>query len=171
MRRLFPLALVFAAFAFAGCQPQDPFDWKISAGSPDAYDVWIERHYHLLPPELQHDFNQAFAFLRSDTATRLGTIDPAPVKNRLCLRLDGKSIRALIMEADELESDALRIRISLTVDDIVRNTNASESLAGKPADLLRLAEARAGQEAAIGAMRGRLAEIDAQVRELSPGRR
>lgn len=171
MRRFLPPVSILAALLLAGCQPKDPLDWKISASSPDAYNVWIERHHHLLPPDLQHDFNRAFAFLRNDTAIRFGRVDPGKIQNRLCPRLDGRSIRALILEADQVESDALRTRISVTVDDIVRNTKASESLAGRPADLQRFADARAGQEAAIKAMRVRLAEIDAQVRELSPSPR
>ncbi len=167
MPRSLRRVLLLVALALAGCQPKDPLDWKIGAGSPDAYNVWIERHHRLLPPELQHDFDRAFAVLQSDTATRLGTVDPQRVNYRLCPRLDGKTIRAAILESDQLESDALRTRISVTVDDIVRNTKATESLQGRRADLQRFADARAGQEAAIKAMRMRLNEIDAQVRRLS----
>ncbi len=167
MPRLAPRTALLAALLLAGCQPKDPLDWKIGAGSPEAFDTWMDRRHRLLPPDLQQDFDRAFAVVRSDTATHLGTVDPARINAGLSRRLDGKTIRAVILDADDVESDALRTRISLTIDAIVRNARASESLENRPAEAQRFAEARAGQETAIKAMQARLDEVAAQVHRLS----
>ena len=171
MHRFLFALLVFAAFAFTGCQPKDPLDVKISASSPSDYNDWVGRHHPTLPLEVQQEFDRAFGKLMVDTGAKLGSTDTNKIQNWLCTRLHGKTIRSVILEGYQVEADSIRIRMVVTSDNIVRLVQSSGAPDLSTDQVQRYTSARTELEKAIETLRSRLSEIDAQVRRMSQGGR
>lgn len=167
MPRLPLILFALAAAALAGCQPKDPLDLKISASSPGAYNAWIERHHPYLPLEVQEEFDRSFGKLYSDTAVKIGSTNQDKIQNWLCTRLDGQTIRTFILEGYQVEADAIRTRMVVASNQVLRKVQIGDSPALTPDQQKRFAAARDSEMKAIETMRSRLAEIDARVARLS----
>jgi len=167
MPRFLPILFAIAVAALTGCQPKDPLDLKISASSPGAYNAWIERHHPYLPLEVQEEFDRSFGKLYSDTAGKIGSTNQDRIQNWLCTRLDGRTIRTFILEGYQVEADAIRTRMVVASNQVLRNVRTGDSPALTPEQQQRFATARDSEMKAIETMRSRLAEIDARVARLS----
>src|SRR4051812_21752695 len=62
-------AAVCAAVTFASCQPRDPLDMKISAGSAMDFERWFDRYDSRLAPESAQEFHQALEAVLRGTLT------------------------------------------------------------------------------------------------------
>jgi hypothetical protein len=99
VNRTLPLVL-FAALCLAGCSRSvDPLDWKISAGDPAELEHWFAKNLHLMPPALSDEVIISFHNLKADTALRG---NPNTKEYRVCGRIDGRTVRELLIEGHEL---------------------------------------------------------------------
>ena len=107
MNRTLPLVL-FAALCLAGCsRSADPLDWKIQAGDPAALEQWFAQNLHLMPPGLSDEVIISFNNIKADTSLRG---NPNTKEYRVCRRIDGHTVRELVIEGHELANrDALAV--------------------------------------------------------------
>lgn len=107
MNRTLPLVL-FAVLCLAGCsRSADPLDWKIKAGDPAEMEQWFGKNLHLMPGELSDEVIISFNNIKVDTGLRG---NPRSKVYRVCRRIDGLTVRELLIEGHELANrDALAV--------------------------------------------------------------
>jgi hypothetical protein len=165
--RLVLALLVIAASALAGCTPRDPLDWKISAKTPAHFEEWRDQDLARLPEAQQAEFNRAFSFFSSTAPRALESKDMNATSNPLYRRVNGRTIRSVILEGLDLEKRALYARIYTESDNMVRNAQLTATR-DDPETARKVEKARVGQAANIAAMKLRVQEIDDRVKALSP---
>jgi hypothetical protein len=161
------LGCVAFLVGFTGCSPRDPLDWRISAKTPSHFEEWRDQDLVRLPAREQQEFNRAFTFFASTSPRALDTKDMGATNNPLCRRINGRTIRSVILEGLDLEKRALYARIYTESDNIARNANLTAKMDSE-AISQKVEKARTGQMANIAAMNLRIAEIDERVKQLSP---
>lgn len=150
-----------------GCRPRDPLDWKISAKTPGHFEEWRDDDLVRLPAAEQAEFNRAFTFFSATAPRALDEKDMSATNNPLCRRINGRTIRSVILEGLDLEKRALYSRIYTESDNLVRNAELTAKR-DDPEIERKVEKARTGQMANIAAMKLRLQEIDERVKALSP---
>src|ERR1051325_2435512 len=149
-----PLLLVIAAgaLAWAGCRPRDPLDWKISAKTPAHFEEWRDEDLVRLPTVEQAEFNRAFSFFAATAPRALADKDMDATNNPLCRRINGRTIRSVILEGLDLEKRALYARIYTESDNIARNAELTAKREDEET-AKKVEKARVGQMANIAAMK------------------
>src|SRR2546423_648274 len=112
MRRPPLFSFFLAGCCLSGCgEPADPLDRKVEADTPAEYNEWNHRTLPQLPEPLRSEFGHAFEEIvivsgRAGTARNLeDSTDP------VCRRLNGRTVRAAILDGYRLESDRLSRRL------------------------------------------------------------
>lgn len=150
----------------ASCQPADPLDWKVSANTPEDYNAWNIRTVAKLPPELREEYLRAFNKLAVATP---GGISPRSMTDEhfpLCKRLNGRTVRTIIIDGYAAERQRLLEKIGAETDTMLRNLQRRAKITDPNADA-RYDRVQDAQSASIDAMNRRLEEIDAQVKKFS----
>lgn len=159
------LFLLVVMLFVAACVPADPLDWKISAKTPRHYNVWYHADLLRLTPELQAEYKRAFNLFAAQT----GGFDEKNLDvatNPLCQRLHGRSIRYVILEAYQLESNALLHKMSTTMDNMMSNVTRGEAVASDTGNA-RFEAVRDRHKTSLELMEARLTAIKRRVAELS----
>jgi hypothetical protein len=127
VNRTLPLVL-FAALCLAGCsRSADPLDWKIQATDPAELGKWFDKNLHLMPGPLSDEVIISFHNIKADTA-------PGPMGSsskreyRVCRRLDGHTVRELLIEGHELANRKALAGMTNQSDAVVRLLKDADTL-------------------------------------------
>jgi hypothetical protein len=147
----------------AGCsRSADPLDWKIEAGDPTEMQAWLGKHLPAMPAAVSRELNVCINNISLKLPpARTGA--PAEKVNRLCQRLDGKTVREVLIEGNELSYQMLLARTKTLSDDILRLTNVTERLTDAQEE--QLAEIRVS----LGQTKTQLDRAEKRVAELRAG--
>ncbi len=125
--RLFLFALL-GTILFAGCAPSaDPLDWKIEADDIDELNVWLRDTLPLLPDDLKAEVEASIGNIQSSLSEK-GDVARALA---LCRRLDGRSVRFVVINGYEIGNDILTARIQNESEALLRLAQTADAL---PAD-------------------------------------
>lgn len=100
----------------AACARTDPLDAAIDAASMNQFLGWKERHVAPLGESLAQEFAAAVEAIKMDTPDFRAPSTPADLRssrNALCLRLDGRRLRDVLVEGYGLINETLRQKIYL----------------------------------------------------------
>ncbi len=161
------LTVAALALAGAGCRPTNPLDGKISAPTPAAFEAWEDQELERLGERERREFVHAFDFIASTMPAALAPADANKTGNPLCRRLDGRTIRSVILEGYDLEKRTLYARISNESDHLIQNASRVEKV-DDPKLLARYDRVRDFQKSYVDQMQARLGEIERRVAELTP---
>ncbi len=170
MKRTLSGLLVIALLLLTGCGPgKDPLDWPVDASSPESLQVWFDSKIPLMPPAMGREFGVCVSNIQL-TLPPARTTEPLEKAHHLCARLNGKTVRDILIEGNELSYQTTLARTRNLSDELVRLIGAGEGLTDYQRSELpdRIAAARAQLDESRQQMaRGekRLAELRA-----GPGR-
>ncbi|HVU19028.1 MAG TPA: hypothetical protein VHD32_19135 [Candidatus Didemnitutus sp.] len=99
---------------FAGCSAHDPdpLNWQIEAKNPETLGEWMQKTMPLLPSELQEDLAESYTNIVARTPGSDASSDEQ-INNPVCLRLNHRTLREVILEGLQIGRDALNTRIDL----------------------------------------------------------
>lgn len=128
----------------AGCgRHADPLEWKIDATHPATMQEWLDKNLPLMPAKLARELNWSVSNVRM-TLPPARTTEPMEQAYKLCARLNGKTVRAVLLEGNELSHNMLLARAQNLSDSLVTLMNAGEGAteAQRDEQMARAAEAR-----------------------------
>ncbi len=140
------LALLWLACLglLAGCgRPADPLEWKIGAAHPAAMQEWLDDNIPLMPPKVGRELRACISNIQI-TLPPAKTNSPLEQANKLCARIDGRTVRAILIEGNELSHQMLVARAKNYSDELIAMMNAGEGASEevRDAQMARAAEAR-----------------------------
>lgn len=151
--------------SLTGCNRRgsDPLEWRVRGRTPELLEIWVNESIERMPTELGKEYSAAVVTIlnltpRPPTQKRDDSSDP------LCRRLDGHSVREIIIEADELEVNELRNRISLEYSNLTRLMQYPNLTAEQTASLERRQKRT---EAFIKGLEEQIARKNARIAELT----
>jgi hypothetical protein len=117
-----------ALLLLAGCgQSNDPLDWKIDASDPTALQEWFDTKVALLPDPISREFSACIGNIQL-TLPPARTTAPLEKANHLCARVNGKTVRDVLIEGNELSYKMMLARSKTQSDTLLRLINAGEGL-------------------------------------------
>lgn len=165
-RPLFTLLLALALLA--GCsraelRSVDPYDWKIHADDGDELDAWFNENVPLLPEELQREFTTCLGNIQSSVYAGPNSRGSDKRGNSLAAKLDGRSVRDVLIEGNEAGARLLEARLERETDALLRLVNTSAG------DETGLPKAMTHQRARVDALKQQLARVQDHLTELHAG--
>jgi hypothetical protein len=112
MGRILLLSLWSISILLCGCAPKDPLDRKVKAGTPAEFARWWDRTREKLPDEQRAEVFKVIRYLQ-DSTPRLKAMRADDHYDPLCKKIDGISIRRLLVLGYENSNDNLQSRILL----------------------------------------------------------
>jgi hypothetical protein len=127
-RTLFGLLAGGLLLVLAGCGPsKDPLDWKIDASDPTALQEWFDTKVAQLPDPISREFRACISNIQL-TLPPARTTAPLEKANYLCARLNGKTVRDVLIEGNELSYKMMLARSKTQSDTLLRLISAGEGL-------------------------------------------
>lgn len=134
VKRIPGLCWIIALVALAGCgRHPDPLEWKIEAGTPGEMQQWLGANLPLMPPKLAHELRACIANIQI-TLPPAKTSLPMEQANKLCARLNGRTVRAVVIEGNELSNNMLVARAKNLSDQLVHLLNIPEGMTEEQQD-------------------------------------
>jgi hypothetical protein len=111
----------------SGCtRSQDPLDWKIAGSRPDQIRAWVDKNLPLMPRDIADEFSVALSNIKANTYR--GRDDDLTEKDRrFCLRIKGRTVRAVMIEGKEMQTRLLTARLQNESTTILQLIRLSES--------------------------------------------
>lgn len=160
MRRALGLLCVLFACLATGCnRPPDPLDWKISGDTPGEIDVWFHENLPLMPEELAAELTNCVRNIQLLTPTGINADGKDRARN-LTRRLDGKTVRAVLIEGTEIENRTLVAKLQTQADFISRFIQRNEELNAEQMSAI------ADRKQLMERIKGHIAKSDARLAEL-----
>ena len=144
VKRTLALFWIAALVALAGCsRSKDPLEWKIDAAHPAAMQDWLDTNVPLMPTKLGLELRWSIGNIQI-TLPPPKTREPLEQANKLCARIDGRTVRAVLIEGYELSHNVLLARAKNRSDELVSLLNAGEGATDEQRDdqMARAANAR-----------------------------
>lgn len=113
------LLLLALGIGLTGCRSKDPLDWKVEGRNAIRLQEWLLETEAALPRALQQEFAWAFNNLATTTPNWRDQ-DPRSTRNPLCLRVQGLTIREILIDGYERSSRSLLSRIGNDQDNVRR---------------------------------------------------
>jgi hypothetical protein len=150
----------------AGCAPKDPLDWKISADTPDDFNIWCQRKTDRLPQNLIIELNTSFEIISNEVEPNRAVVhdngyDP------FCQRVNHHTIRDIIVDAYQIADESLLGEMIRTQDAKINNINRSTSV-GTVAEQDRFKQTIDYQQKRIDELDKELRHNRARIKELEP---
>ena len=145
MKRTFFGQLALTLLLLTGCGPgADPLDWKVDASDPQAMQAWFDSKIPLMPTAMGREFSVCISNIQI-TLPPARTKEPLEKAHHLCARLNGKTVRDILIEGNELSYQMILARTKNQSDELVRLIGAGEGLTDYQRSELpdRIAAARA----------------------------
>lgn len=166
MTRTLPLVLL-ACLWLAGCsRSADPLDWRIKAGDPAELDRWFAQNLHLMPPGISDEVIISFNNLKADTSANVMGL-PVKKEYRVCKRVDGHTVRELLIEGHELANRQALAQMANQSEAVVRLLKGAETVS--PEDLKKREALMNAHLAVQGKLEKQLKEGEARVAALRAG--
>ena len=123
--------VLFACLALAGCtRSADPLDWKIEADDINELQGWFDRNLALMPDDLAREVLLSVNNIRA--STHAGSLaDPIAKANHLAHRLNGHTIRSVLIDGNEAGVRMLEARIQNGYDALQSMAKADDNLSGE----------------------------------------
>jgi len=104
-----------------GCNRRgaDPLEWRVQGRTPRLLQNWVDETIRRMPPELAKEYSDAVVTILNLTP-RPNTQKPNEPNDPLCRRLDQRTVREIIIEADALEINEHRNTISNEYTNLTR---------------------------------------------------
>ena len=144
MKRTLALLWIAALGVLAGCgRNPDPLEWKIDAAHPAAMQDWLDTNGALMPAQMARELRWSIGNIQL-TLPPPRTSEPLEQANKLCSRLDGKTVRTVLIEGYELSHNVLVARAKNLSETLVGLLNAGEGTTEEQRDdqMARAANAR-----------------------------
>lgn len=156
------LTLLVAIALLSACarRDPDPLNWRLDAKSPEELREWSDASLPLMPPALREEFTACYNNILNSTSGWHSTSDQ-DVNNPVCLHLNHRSVREVVIEGLQLGRDALNARL-----DVLRNSELSLlklSDDASPAQQERLERQSEELKAAIEEGQKRLATVQKRI--------
>jgi len=115
-----PVWLLIGSLLLGGCaRSADPLDWKIECRHIDDLQDWLDTNLDLMPAELAREFSFCFNNIKvSTTSGWTGTVQER--EDRICARLRDRTVRAVLIEGNELALRGLTAHRQNESDNLVR---------------------------------------------------
>lgn len=105
-----------------GCAPEDPLDRKIKAGTPREFSRWWDRTRGKLPDAERAEAYKLIRYLQ-DSTPRLKSMAAEDHYDPLCKRINGITVRQLMVLAYEDSTANLQNRVMLETGKLTDLTN------------------------------------------------
>jgi hypothetical protein len=94
----------------AGCSPRsaDPLDWKLEGSDADGMQTWLNANLPLLPAAVAPDLAMSISNIRFKLHGR----DANETSNLLARKLEGRTVRDVLIEGNQLGRDELVARLA-----------------------------------------------------------
>lgn len=117
------LAWVAIMLTLAGCTPRDPLDREVEAHTLAELRVWIADIQRSVDPELAQEIDLVFVNLAANTPrfTQPKTErDLHRRGNALCVRVNGRPLRAVMIDSYEAANTALALQNNIDAQNLLR---------------------------------------------------
>jgi len=121
---------------FAGCQPRDPLDWKISARNHADFDDWANKNMILLPPELAKELKTSIEQIAGNTPrAAVADAEKAYYDNTdpVCRQLHHHTVRDVIISGYLVSNTVLLHRVNRELVNISKFTAMLDEAGADPA--------------------------------------
>jgi len=161
-RTLFTLLLGLALLA--GCsrsdtRSPDPLDWRI--GADDAFELqeWFDTNIPLMPEELAQEVTLCLSNLRASNYAGPNA-EPLAKANKLAHRLDGRTIREVLIQGNEATVRLVESQLQREADELMRMINTTDGTDARAQKYIDR------QRTIIDALKKRLAQAQDHLTEL-----
>lgn len=123
VRRALLHALVIAASLATGCTPRDPLDREVEGRTIAELQLWIAQIQREVDPELAQEIDLVFVNLAANTPRFRKPQNERDLHargNALCLRVDGRPLRAVMIDSYEAANTALSLQNNIDAQNLLR---------------------------------------------------
>ena len=108
-------------FPLSGCNRRgaDPLEWRLQGRTPLKLQNWVDETLRRMQPDLAKEYTASLVTILNQTR-RPNTQLPDDSTDPLCLRLDQRTVREIMIEAHELELNQLRNAMSIEYTNLTR---------------------------------------------------
>lgn len=104
--------LLVAASILVGCGPKNPLDRTVDASNPGTYLAWWKHERRRLPQGLEAELDDAFRAINNSIVRRYA-VDLNSSNDPFCVKVNGLTLRDVLIDAYLQENEVLLKRISL----------------------------------------------------------
>ena len=112
MARFLALSLSVLVLFLCGCAPKDPLDRKVKASTPEEFAHWWDRTQAKFPDAQRAEIYKLARYLQ-DSIPRVRSMRADDHYDPLCKRINGLTVRQLMILAYEESSYNIRTRVIL----------------------------------------------------------
>lgn len=135
LRRAFALVALIAAVLGAGCTPRDPLDREVEGRTLAELEIWLINTKHEVDAELAAEIDLVFVNLAANTPRfrrPQNERDRHTAGNALCLRVNGRRLRDVMVDSYEAANTALTLQNNIDAQNLLRlsavvNTDRAEA--------------------------------------------
>ena len=130
MRTLWPIllaALILSTLVGCNRRGADPLEWRVQGRTPIQLQNWVDETIRRMPPELGKEYTSAVITILNMTR-RPNTQEPDDANDPLCLRLNKRTVREIIIEANNLEINRCRNTIGNEYTNLTRSVQRAADL-------------------------------------------
>lgn len=157
-------AMCVLVVLFAGCtRSVDPLEWKLSGDTPVELQNWLNDNLPLMPRPLAEELAVCVSNIQGLTPGGFSN-DLSDKARNLTRRLDGKTVREVLIEGHEITNRSLLARLQSQADMITRFIERHEELTADQEAAI------ADRKATMERTKQHLAESDRRLEQLRAGR-
>jgi hypothetical protein len=122
-RQVVALAVFAAALLAGGCTPRDPLDREVEGRTIAELQSWIAQIQREVDPELAQEIDLVFVNLAANTPRFQKPRNERDLHargNPLCQRVNGRPLRAVMIDSYEAANTALTLQNSIDTENLVR---------------------------------------------------
>ena len=157
------LCLLLAGLVLAGCERQsaDPLEWKLEGDRPDELQAWLDTNTARMTPKLAGELAASV----NNIGAKTHDPDPARKANLLCRKLDGHTVREVLIAGHRISREALLARLQRESGNLVQLVNLTSI--EKPGDEARLQARVTATRQYISQLEQQLTKINSRLEELA----
>ncbi len=157
----------FGLLILAGCIPSgprdpDPLAWKVEADDGNELQAWFDTNLPLMPEETARELAVCFSNIRSLSYAGPNA-SPVAKANHLAHQLNGRTVRDLLIEGNEMGVRTLEREVDANADMLLRMVNATDGTEPRVEAMIKRQRDR------LDALKERLAKAHAHLMELHAG--
>ena len=169
MRTLWPILLAALILnTLVGCNRRgaDPLEWRVQGRTPIQLQNWVDETIRRMPPELGKEYTSAVITILNMTR-RPNTQEPDDANDPLCLRLNKRTVREIIIEANNLEINRCRNAVSNEYTNLTRSVEQTSKFDYPAKELEKFEQRKERSQKYIKELEEQIARKIARVAELT----